>query len=85
MSLPQLSPNALIGNPANLNPLAHATHNVSAAVAGSMAQQKTAQAKSDSVNISRQALEKAAQANGHDGEVKNTYGKEAAGRPQAKQ
>lgn len=84
MSIPQLSPNALIGNPANLNPLAHATHNVSAAVAGSMAQQKTAQVKSDSVNISRKALEKAAQAEGHDGEVKDTHSREAAGKPQAK-
>lgn len=77
MSIPQLSPNALIGNPADLNPLAHATHNVSAAVAGSMAQQKTAQMKSDSVNISRKALEKAAQAEGHVGDTKEAQTKEA--------
>jgi len=77
MSIPQLSPNALISNPANINPLAHANHNVSAAVAGSMAQQKTAQLKSDSVTISRQALEKSAQAEGHDGETKDTQTKGA--------
>jgi hypothetical protein len=80
MSIPQLSPNALIGNPANLNPLAQATHNVFAAVAGSMAQEKTAQMKSDSVNISRKALEKAAQAEGHNGETKETQSRKTAGK-----
>ena len=84
MSIPQLSPNALTGNPANLNPLAHATHNVSAAVAGSVAQEKTARMKSDSVNISRKALEKAAQAEGRDGETKGNQSRKAAGKTQAK-
>lgn len=69
-TIPQLSPNALIANPGHINPLAHATYNVSAAAAGTMAQQKTAREKSDSVNISRQALEKAAEAEGHNGNVK---------------
>ncbi|MFA7061129.1 MAG: hypothetical protein WC156_09945 [Pedobacter sp.] len=83
MSIPQLSPNALIGNPSNLNPLAHATHNVFAAVAGSIAQEKTAQMKSDSVNISRKALEKAAHTEGRDGETKETLSRKAAGKIQA--
>lgn len=56
--LPQLSPNALIGNPANLNPLAHAAYNVSAVAAGTAAQQKIARDKSDSVTISRQGTRK---------------------------
>ena len=84
MSLPQLSPNAVRANPTNINPLAHANNNVSAAVAGSMAQQQTAQMKSDSVTISRQALEKAAQAEKHDGDVKDNQAREAAGKPKAK-
>lgn len=84
MSIPQLSPNAVIANPTNINPLAHASHNVSAAVAGSMAQQKTAQSKSDSVTISRQALEKAAQAEAHSEEAKETQTKEAPQKTQAK-
>ncbi|MDD5284585.1 MAG: hypothetical protein PHD54_01900 [Desulfuromonadaceae bacterium] len=78
--LPQLSPNALIGNPANLNPLAHASYNVSASAAGTMAQQKTARDKSDSVTISRQALEKSAEADGHDGNAKETQTKQAPGK-----
>jgi len=78
--IPQLSPNALIGNPANLNPLAHSAYNVSAAAAGSMAQQKTARDKSDSVTISRQALEKAMEAEGQDGNAKETQTKQAPGK-----
>lgn len=77
MSIAQLSPNALIGNPANLNPLAHTAYNVSAAAAGSMAQQRTARVKSDSVTISRQALEKAAQAEAQDGNAKEAQTREA--------
>ena len=84
MSIPQLSPNAVIGNPANLNPLAHATYNVSAAAAGSIAQEKTAQMKSDSVNISRQALEKAALAKEQDGDTKDIQTKEAPKKATAK-
>lgn len=75
--LPQLSANALIGNPSNLNPLASATYNVSASAAGTMAQQKTARDKSDSVTISRQALEKASEVKGHDGDVKEAQTKAA--------
>ena len=78
--LPQLSPNALIGNPANLNPLASATYNLSAAAAGTMAQKKIARDKSDSVTISQQALDKASKAEGHDGNVKDSQTKEAPGR-----
>jgi len=58
----QLSPTILVGNPSNVNPLAHSTYTVSAVAAGSLAQQKTDRTKSDSVTISRQALEKAARA-----------------------
>ena len=75
--LPQLSPNALIGNPAHLNPLAQSTYNQSAAAAGTMAQQKTARDKSDSVTISRQALEKASETEGHNANAKDTQTKEA--------
>lgn len=78
--LPQLSPNALIGNPGNLNPLAHSAYNVSASAAGTMAQQRTARDKSDSVTISRQALEKALETEGHSGDTKGTQTKEAAGK-----
>jgi len=78
--LPQLSPNALIGNPGNLNPLAHSTYNVSASAAGTMAQQKTSRDKSDSVTISRQALEKASEAEGHSGESNGAQTKEAPGK-----
>ena len=78
--LPQLSPNALIGNPTNLNPLAHATYNLSASAAGTMAQQKTARDKSDSVTISRQALEKASEAEGHNADAKETQTKAAPGK-----
>lgn len=78
--LPQLSPNALIGNPANLNPLAQATYNVSAAAAGTAAQQKIARDKSDSVTISRQALEKASEAEGKNADAKETRTKDAPGK-----
>ena len=78
--LTQLSPNAVMGNPSNLNPLANATYNVSAAAAGTMAQKKIERDKSDSVTISRQALEKAAQAEGHNGDAKETQTKEAPGK-----
>ncbi|HEY3309054.1 MAG TPA: hypothetical protein VGJ93_11420 [Desulfuromonadaceae bacterium] len=84
MSLPQLSPTAVISNPGQINPLAHVANNVSAAAAGSMAQQKTARQKSDSVTISREALEKAAQVEGHDPEAKETLTHEAAGKTTAK-
>jgi hypothetical protein len=76
-TIPLLSPNALISNPGHINPLAHATYNVSAGAAGTMAQQKTARDKSDSVTISRQALEKAAQAEEKDGSAKNAQTREA--------
>lgn len=76
-TIPQLSPNALIGNPANINPLAHATYNVSAGAAGTMAQQKTTRDKSDSVTISRQALEKAADVEGQNGDSKQAQTREA--------
>lgn len=75
-TIPQLSPTALIANPSHVNPLAQATYNVSAAAAGTMAQQKTARDKSDSVTISRQALEKAAQAE-EDGTAKQAQTREA--------
>lgn len=77
MSIAQLSPTAMIGNPANINPLAHTAYNLSAAAAGTLAQQQTARAKSDSVTISRQALEKAAQAEGQDGNAKEAQTREA--------
>jgi len=80
--LPQLSPNAVIGNPAHLNPLAHSSYNQSASAAGTMAQQKTARDKSDSVNISREALEKASL--GEDGKPKETQTKEAPDKAHAK-
>jgi hypothetical protein len=69
-TIAQLSPTAVIGNPNHLNPLAQSSYNQSAAAAGTMAQQKTARTKSDSVTISRQALEKAAL--GEDGKPKET-------------
>jgi hypothetical protein len=84
MSIPQLSPNAVIGNPTNINPLVSATYNASAAAAGSAAMQKAVKEKSYSVTISRQALDKAAQAEGHDGEAKNTQARAATGKPKAK-
>jgi hypothetical protein len=74
-SIAQLSPTAVIANPAHVNPLASSTYNQSAAAAGTMAQQKTARDKSDSVTISRQALEKAAL--DEDGKPKETHTKEA--------
>jgi hypothetical protein len=76
-AMPQLSPNALIGNPTYLNPLAHSTYNLSAAAAGSLVQHKIARDKSDSVNISRQAMEKAAQAESQDGMAKQAQTREA--------
>jgi len=79
--LPQLSPNALIGNPANLNPLAHATYNVSASATGTAAQQKIARDKSDSVTISRQALEKVSEAEGQNADAKGAHTKDAPGKP----
>ena len=72
MSIAQLSPIVVVANPTNVNPLAHSTSNVAAAYAGSVAQQKSTQAKSDSVTISRQALEKAAKYDAETGEAKNT-------------
>lgn len=71
-TIAQISPNAVIGNPSHLNPLAHSSYNQSAAAAGTMAQQKTARTKSDSVTISRQALEKASQAETQGGTPKET-------------
>ena len=79
-TMAQLSPNALIGNPAYINPLAHSTYHLSASAAGTMAQQKTARDKSDSVNISRQAMEKAAQAESQDGQAKQAQTREAPGK-----
>ena len=84
MSLPQLSPNSVIANPAHINPLAHVNNNVSAAAAGSMAQQKTGRQKRDSVTISREALEKAAHVEGHDPEAKETLTHAAPGKTPAK-
>lgn len=84
MTLPQLSPNSVIGNAAHLNPLANSTYNQSAAAAGTMAQQKTARDKSDSVTISRQALEKAALNEDHDSKPKETQTKDAPGKTTAK-
>ncbi len=81
-TIPQISPNAVIGNPAHLNPLANSTYNQSAAAAGTMAQQKTARDKSDSVTISRQALEKASL--GEDGKPKETQTKAAPDKAKAK-
>ena len=81
-TIPQISPNALIGNPVHLNPLASSTYNQSAAAAGTMAQQKTARDKSDSVTISRQALEKASL--GEDGKPKETQTKAAPDKAKAK-
>lgn len=83
-SIPLLSPTALIGNPANINPLAQSAYNTSAAVAGTMAQQKTKEDKSDSVTISRQALEKAAEAEGRDEDGKETQAKGTPGRAKGK-
>lgn len=84
MSIVQLSPTTVVANPTNVNPLAHATYNVSASAAGSVAQQKATQAKSDSVTISRQALEKAAQTETHGDDVKDTQTKEAPKKTTAK-
>lgn len=82
MTLPQLSPNSVIGNATHLNPLANSTYNQSAAAAGTMVQQKTARDKSDSVTISRQALEKAAL--GEDGKPKEAQTKDAPDKAKAK-
>ena len=81
-TIAQLSPTALIGNPSHVNPLANSTYNQSAAAAGTMAQQKTARDKSDSVTISRQALEKASL--DQDGKPKETQTKEAPDKAKAK-
>ncbi|HEX9078383.1 MAG TPA: hypothetical protein VF795_02265 [Desulfuromonadaceae bacterium] len=81
-TIPQLSPTALIGPAGQLNPLTHSTYNQSAAMAGTMVQKKTAREKSDSVTISRQALEKAAL--GEDGKPKETRTKEAPDKAKAK-
>lgn len=78
-SIPLLSPSSLISNPANVNPLAHATYNTAATVAGAVAQEKTKQDKSDSVTISRQALDKAAEAGGKE---KNGKGAQTKGAPE---
>jgi len=83
-SIPLLSPNAVIGNPGHLNPLAQSSYNQSAAAAGTMAQQKTARDKSDSVTISREALEKASQAGAQDGTPKETQTKGAPDKATAK-
>jgi hypothetical protein len=80
MTLPQLSPVSVVANPGNINPLAHANNNTAAAFAGSVAQQDTKRAKSDSVTISREALAKASESE----KGKETQTKEAAHKTKAK-
>jgi hypothetical protein len=58
MSIPQISPNSVLANPADLNPQVQATQNSSIAKAGEAAQKASVENKSDSVTISRQALSK---------------------------
>lgn len=78
MALAQISPTTVVANPANVNPLAHTNYNVSAAAAGSMAQKKSDRAKSDSVTISRQALEKSAKSEEGTEKAKDALTQEAA-------
>jgi hypothetical protein len=84
MSIPLISPHFLVSNPSHINPLAHSTYTMSAGAAGYVAQQKTAQDKSDSVNISREALEKAAKPEGEKEDAKETQTQQAAEKTKAK-
>jgi hypothetical protein len=65
MSIPQISPNSVLANPADLNPQVQASHISSAAKAGEAAEKITVENKSDSVTISRQALNKASHIHRH--------------------
>lgn len=84
MAIQQISPHFLVSNPAHINPQAHSTYNMSAAAAGHVAQQKTAQEKSDSVNISREALEKAARAEEGKEETEESQTQQAPEKAKAK-
>ena len=65
MSIPQISPNSVLANPAELNPQLQATQNSSIAKAGEAAQKASVENKSDSVIISRQALSKSKEISSH--------------------
>ena len=78
MQLAQISPAVVVGNPSNLNPLAQANNTVTAAVVGAVAQKSTQKTKSDSVNISREAMAKAAEAGTQNRSGKDAQTKDAA-------
>lgn len=73
MSIPQISPNSVLANPADLNPQVQATQNSSIAKAGEAAQKASVENKSDSVTISRQALSKSLEISGHSEEAKERH------------
>lgn len=72
MSIPQISPNSVLANPADLNPQLQAAQNSSVTKAGEEAQKAAVESKSDSVTISRQALSKASQIQGPPEETKES-------------
>jgi len=73
MSIPQISPNSVLANPADLNPQVQATQNSSIAKAGEAAQKASVENKSDSVTISRQALSKSLEIFSHSEEAKERH------------
>jgi hypothetical protein len=73
MSIPQISPNRVLANPADLNPQVQATQNSSIAKAGEATQKASVENKSDSVTISRQALSKSKEIFRHSEDAKERH------------
>ena len=63
MSMVQLSPNSVIANPSNINPLAQTNQHAPIAKASEAAQQTIQKTKTDSVTISKEALMMSSQTN----------------------
>jgi hypothetical protein len=76
MSTQQISPNTVLMNPAELNPQAHAAQALTAMKATNAFKKAEDKSRSDSVNISEEALRKAKEAEGYTDETEVNFGEE---------
>lgn len=76
MSTQLISPNTVLINPAEVNPQAQAAQALSAMKATNAFKKAEERTKSDSVNISEEALRKSKEAEGHTDETEVNFGEE---------
>jgi hypothetical protein len=76
MASPQISPNTVLMNPTDLNPQAHAAQALTVMRATNAFKKAEDKSKSDSVNISEEALRKSKEAEGHTDETEVNFGEE---------